>query len=256
MRFVLGGGFGGVTTARHLERASCADTTRRDHACEPREFLRHHAASVRSLLRKVGTAALRPANPCRSPTGTLCRGHRRSVDVERQIVRAVAAEGATYDLPYDHLVVALGASTNEQLIPGSSNAFTFKTMADALVLRNHVRTIRASGRGLGQRCVAAAYGRRDRRRPGRQDCWVSSRHSRTDVLRFYPRLARRDPLPAVRGGPRILPRDRREAGGDGGARAPANAGSTNPGVRPAVRSIPGRARAGSRTTPSTPAPSS
>jgi NADH:quinone reductase (non-electrogenic) len=34
--------------------------------------------------------------------------------------------------------VALGASTNEQLIPGSSNAFTFKTMADALVLRNHL----------------------------------------------------------------------------------------------------------------------
>ena len=49
-----------------------------------------------------------------------------------------AAEGGTYELPYDHLVVALGASTNEQLIPGSSNAFTFKTMADALVLRNHL----------------------------------------------------------------------------------------------------------------------
>jgi NADH dehydrogenase len=62
-----------------------------------------------------------------------------NVDVQRQIVRAVATDGGTeYDLPYDHLVVALGASTNEQLIPGSSNAFTFKTMADALVLRNHL----------------------------------------------------------------------------------------------------------------------
>src|SRR6185436_20764260 len=39
---------------------------------------------------------------------------------------------------YDHLVVALGASTNDKLIPGSSHAFTFKTMADALVLRNHI----------------------------------------------------------------------------------------------------------------------
>ena len=47
-------------------------------------------------------------------------------------------EGDAYDLPYDHLVVALGASTNDWLIPGSSNALTFKTMADALVLRNHL----------------------------------------------------------------------------------------------------------------------
>jgi NADH dehydrogenase len=50
----------------------------------------------------------------------------------------VSPEGSAYDLPYDHVVVALGASTNERLIPGSSNAFTFKTMADALVLRNHI----------------------------------------------------------------------------------------------------------------------
>jgi NADH:ubiquinone reductase (H+-translocating) len=35
-------------------------------------------------------------------------------------------------------VVALGASTNDGLIAGSSNALTFKTMADALVLRNHL----------------------------------------------------------------------------------------------------------------------
>jgi NADH dehydrogenase len=34
--------------------------------------------------------------------------------------------------------VALGASTNVTLIPGSENALTFKTMADALILRNHL----------------------------------------------------------------------------------------------------------------------
>jgi NADH dehydrogenase len=50
----------------------------------------------------------------------------------------VAPERGAYDLPYDHLVVALGASTNDRLIPGSWNALTFKTMADALVLRNHL----------------------------------------------------------------------------------------------------------------------
>jgi hypothetical protein len=34
--------------------------------------------------------------------------------------------------------VVAGASTNDGLIPGSANALTFKTMADALVLRSHL----------------------------------------------------------------------------------------------------------------------
>jgi NADH dehydrogenase len=42
------------------------------------------------------------------------------------------------ELKFDHVVVALGASTNTSLIPGSENARTFKTMADGLLLRNHL----------------------------------------------------------------------------------------------------------------------
>ena len=84
--------------------------------------MRHCAQPIRAALRRA-----------RFVEATI-----ESVDVQRQIVRAVAPDGSTYELPYDHLVVAVGASTNEQLIPGSSNAFTFKTMADALVLRNHL----------------------------------------------------------------------------------------------------------------------
>ena len=41
-------------------------------------------------------------------------------------------------LAYDQLVLALGAMTNRVMIPGSEHAFTFKTLADALLLRNHV----------------------------------------------------------------------------------------------------------------------
>jgi NADH dehydrogenase len=136
---VLGGGFGGVTTARHLERLlrGHADveitlvsrenffvlTPLLFEACSGRLELRHCAQPIRAALRRA-----------RFVEATV-----ESVDVERQIVRAVAADaGNSYDLPYDHLVVALGASTNEQMIAGSSNAFTFKTMADALVLRNHL----------------------------------------------------------------------------------------------------------------------
>jgi NADH dehydrogenase len=41
-------------------------------------------------------------------------------------------------LGYDQLVLALGAKTNRVMIPGSEHAFTFKTLADALLLRNHI----------------------------------------------------------------------------------------------------------------------
>src|SRR5262249_32354223 len=39
---------------------------------------------------------------------------------------------------YDQLILALGAMTNQTMIPGSENAFTFKTLADALLLRNYI----------------------------------------------------------------------------------------------------------------------
>src|SRR5262249_17285396 len=42
------------------------------------------------------------------------------------------------ELAYDQLVLALGAMTNRVMIPGSEHAFTFKTLADALMLRNHI----------------------------------------------------------------------------------------------------------------------
>ena len=41
-------------------------------------------------------------------------------------------------MTYDQLVLALGSKTNRAMIPGSEHAFTFKTLADALPLRNHV----------------------------------------------------------------------------------------------------------------------
>jgi NADH dehydrogenase len=135
---VLGGGFGGVAATRHLERVlrsrSGVEITlvSRENffvvtpllfeACTGRLELRHCAQPIRSALRRA----------------RFVKAMVQSVDAERRVVRAVAAKDATYELPYDHLVVALGASTNEQLIPGSSNAFTFKTMADALVLRNQL----------------------------------------------------------------------------------------------------------------------
>jgi NADH dehydrogenase len=136
---VLGGGFGGVAVTRHLERLCRRHPDReitlvsRDNhflltpllfeACSGTLELRHCAQAIRAALDRA-----------RFVEATV-----EDVDLERRVVHAVAAEGGgPCDLPYDHLIVALGATTNLRLIPGSDIAFTFKTVADALVLRNHL----------------------------------------------------------------------------------------------------------------------
>ena len=109
----------------------------RDYAREPRELLRAHTEAC------SGSMELRH---CAQPIPAALRRARfieatvESVDLERQLVRALAPEGGTHDLPYDHLVVASrwARPPTTGLIPGPSNALTFKTMADALVLRNHL----------------------------------------------------------------------------------------------------------------------
>jgi NADH:quinone reductase (non-electrogenic) len=205
---VLGGGFGGVTSVRRLERElrSRADVeitlvSRQNsfvltpllfEACSGRLELRHCAQPIRAALRRA-----------RFIEATV-----EDVDVERRVVRAVADEGGTYDLPYDHLVVALGASTNERLIPGSANAFTFKTMADAVTLRNHLieqleRADAASDSGRRRGCLTAVViggGLVGVELLGELTAFAD------DVLRFYPRI-RRDEMrfSLFEAGARILP---------------------------------------------------
>jgi NADH:quinone reductase (non-electrogenic) len=134
---IAGGGFGGLWTAGRLERllgrkaeveitVVCRDnyflmTPLLFEACSGVLDFRHCSLPVREFLRRA-----------RFVEATV-----HGVDLERRIVHAVAAEGRTYEVPYDQLVLALGAITNQNLIPGSEHAFTFKTLADAIALRNH-----------------------------------------------------------------------------------------------------------------------
>jgi NADH dehydrogenase len=135
---VLGGGFGGVSAARHLERlcrgkpgVEITLVSRENffvltpllfEACSGKLELRHCAQPIRPVLKRA-----------RFIEATF-----ETADVEKRTVRLSTNDGGSRELPYDHLVVALGATTNESLIPGSSAALTFKTMWDALRLRNHV----------------------------------------------------------------------------------------------------------------------
>src|SRR6266852_6240682 len=83
--------------------------------------LRHCSFPIRAFLRTTRFAEARV----------------QSIDLERRLVH-LTATGRTGELAYDQLVLALGAMTNRVMIPGSKHAFTFKTLADALLLRNHV----------------------------------------------------------------------------------------------------------------------
>jgi NADH dehydrogenase len=134
---ILGGGFGGVYTARHLERLCKGRSdveislVSRDNflvmtpllfeVCTGTLDLRHCSFPIRAFLRRTqfGEATV------------------QSIDLERRVVH-VAAHGQDRELAYDQLVLALGAMTNRHMIPGSEHAFTFKTLADAFLLRNHM----------------------------------------------------------------------------------------------------------------------
>jgi NADH dehydrogenase len=205
---VLGGGFGGVATVRHLERILRRRTdvqitlVSRENffvitpllfeACSGSLELRHCAQPIRAALRRA----------------RFIEAEVESVNLERQLVRAVAHDGLQYELPYDQLVVALGASTNDGLIPGSSNAMTFKTMADALVLRNHLigrfeAADAAANAAERRRCLSVVIiggGLVGVELVGELTAFADN------VLRFYPHI-RRDELcfRLFEAGPRILP---------------------------------------------------
>jgi NADH dehydrogenase len=94
------------------------------------------------LLFEVCSGAL-DSHHCSFPIRAFLRTTRfveavvRSVDLERRVVQ-LAGGGEQGELAYDQLVLALGAMTNRSMIPGSEHAFTFKTLADAFLLRNHI----------------------------------------------------------------------------------------------------------------------
>jgi NADH dehydrogenase len=205
---VLGGGFAGVPTVRHLERQlrSHADveitlvsrenffvlTPLLFEACSGRLELRHCAQPIRAALRRA-----------RFIEATV-----QQIDAGRHIVRVAPVNRAEYDIPYDHLVVALGAATNEALIPGSSNAFTFKTMADALALRNHVieqleRADAAADASTRRDCLTVVIiggGLVGVELLGELTAFAN------DVLRFYPRIRRQEiRFHLFEAGDRILP---------------------------------------------------
>jgi len=134
---ILGGGFGGVYTARHLERLC-----RRRQGVEIVLVSRDNFLVMTPLLFEICSGALDERH-CSFPiraflqTTQFVEATVQGIDLESRVVH-LAAAGDKGELTYDQLVLALGAMTNRVMIPGSEHAFTFKNLADALLLRNHI----------------------------------------------------------------------------------------------------------------------
>ncbi|HEU5277454.1 MAG TPA: NAD(P)/FAD-dependent oxidoreductase [Gaiellaceae bacterium] len=180
---VLGGGFAGGYVARLLRRRGATIVS-------PENFMLYTP-----MLPEAASGTLEPRHvvvPLRMmcPYAELILGRATRLDLERKEV-GVETEESSFSVGYDELVVALGAISRTLPIPGlAEHALGFKTLADAIHLRNHVlRRLEAAAsatedaerrRELGFVFVGAGYA-------GVEALGELSDLVR-DALRYYPTL--------------------------------------------------------------------
>lgn len=140
---VLGGGFAGVTTAEHLEQEFGADPSVAFTLVSDT-----NALLFTPMLAEVAASSLEPthiSSPLRTSLRrtTVVRGRVLEIDMAQRLVHLAPATASNpaerQSLPFDHLVLALGAVSNYLGMTGvQANAFDFKSLADAIRIRNHV----------------------------------------------------------------------------------------------------------------------
>ena len=140
---ILGGGFAGVATAERLERKFGADPS-----VEFTLISDTNALLFTPMLAEVAASSLEPthiSSPLRTSLRrtSVVRARVGRVDVKRRRVLLDSGdgspEGAAEEVPYDHLVLALGSVSNYLGMDNlREEAFDFKTLGDAIRIRNHV----------------------------------------------------------------------------------------------------------------------
>lgn len=137
---MLGGGFGGLHAARHLER-----TLRSDPTVEISLVCRDNFFLYTPMLHEIASCDIDITHIV-SPIRTLLKrtqvfiGDVEHIDLVARRVRVCHGfEEHSHDLEYDHLVIALGSITNFYGLPGlEAHALTMKTLGDAIHLRNRL----------------------------------------------------------------------------------------------------------------------
>ena len=137
---ILGGGFGGVTTAQRLQHHF-----KREPSVEITLVNRDNFFVFVPLLASAASGSIETLhilNPIRRmiPGITFRAEEVMDIDLQRRIVTTASPiTGREVRLPYDHLVLGLGNTINLASLPGlAKHAKTMKSLGDALHLRNHV----------------------------------------------------------------------------------------------------------------------
>src|SRR5262245_34907503 len=132
---IVGGGFGGVTLAQHLERKVPSDIEIVLISSE------NHFVFTPMLAEVVG----RSISPLHMAVAGRQMVHRTTwltarvtdIDLQTHLVRYVGEGGEQASLTYDHLVLACGSIVNMDMLPGlAAYAYPIKTLGDAFYLGN------------------------------------------------------------------------------------------------------------------------
>lgn len=137
---ILGGGFGGVYTAMHLRKLLKGRVDIEVALVDQKNYF-----VFQPLLAEVISGSIDMLHTV-APIRSLCPGVRlyvrqiERIDLDKKVV--VTSDGfrsQTDEIPYDHLVIALGTLENFAAVRGlPEHGFHFKNLGDALVLRNHL----------------------------------------------------------------------------------------------------------------------
>ena len=137
---ILGGGFGGLTTALELEKVLARRSDLQVTLVNRENFF-----LFTPMLHEVAASDLdvtHIVNPVRKLLKRVrfFEGEVTAVDLENKTVSVVHTDGSHgHELAYDQLVLGLGSVTNFFGLPGlAERAFTMKSLGDALSLRNRL----------------------------------------------------------------------------------------------------------------------
>jgi NADH dehydrogenase len=194
---IVGGGFAGAYCARELDRAAQPDRIRVT-LIDRSDYLLFYP-----LLVEAGIGTLEPRHvvaPIRSFVG---KGDFRMAEVvgadldRKQISCRENVTGSSYEIEYDHLVLAPGSVTNLPDVPGlREHGFELKSLADAVTLRD---------RAVALLEAAAIEPDIDRRRELLHFVVVGSNFTGVEVAGEYDQYLRR----AIRRIPSLRPGDHR-----------------------------------------------
>lgn len=137
---ILGGGFAGVSAALHLEKIFARDDNLEITLISDENFL-----LFTPMLPEVPSGSIEAkhiVSPIRASLrrATFQNSVVYSIDLKKRIVLSSHCPMCQVrELEFEHLVLALGSTTNFYGLPGvSENALPMKTLSDAMALRNHV----------------------------------------------------------------------------------------------------------------------